>query len=79
MRTLSENSELSKKIALYDLSSMYKGKPICLKLNRTGSLAFNEFENFLKETYGVETKPLYEPKINEPKTFKSKLQRTSAS
>jgi hypothetical protein len=79
VRTLNENSKLSKKIALYDLSSIYEGKPLCLKLNKTGSLAFNEFEKFLKETYGVETKSLYEPKINEPKTFKSKLQRTSAS
>lgn len=75
LETLRENPALFKKMALYDLSSVYKGKPLCLKVNKTESCAFSEFERFLKETYGVDTKPLYEPRTNEPKTFKSKLQR----
>ncbi len=79
VETLAEDSELSKKTALYDLSSVYTGKPICLKLNKTNSTAFDEFEKFLKKTYGVETKPLYEPRSNEPKTFKAKLLKTPVS
>lgn len=77
VEALTMDSELSKKIALYDLSGVYQGKPLCLKFNETDSLAFNEFEKFLKETYGVETKSLYEPRTNEPKTFKSKLSKAS--
>lgn len=77
VETLTMDSELSKKTALYDLSGLYQGKPLCLKLNETDSPAFDEFEKFLKETYGVETKPLYEPHTNEPKTFKSKLLKAS--
>jgi len=77
VETLTVDSELSKKTAIYDLSEVYHGKPLCLKLNETGSVAFYEFEKFLKETYGVETKSLYEPRTNEPKTFKSKLLKAS--
>ncbi len=73
VEALTINSELSKKTALYDLSEIYHGKPLCLKVNQTNSPVFDEFEKFLKENYGVETRPLYEPKIKEPKTFKSKL------
>ncbi|UCE96356.1 MAG: hypothetical protein JSV51_01735 [Candidatus Bathyarchaeota archaeon] len=77
VEVLVKDSELTKKAALYDLSRVYQGKPICLKLNETGSQAFTEFERFLKDTYGVETKPLYEPLKKEPKTFRSKLLGTS--
>jgi len=77
IETLVTDSHLYKKTALYDLSHMYEGKPLCLRLNETGSIAFEEFEKFLKETYGVDTKPLYEPQTNEPKTFKSKLLNAS--
>ncbi len=73
LEALTMDSELSKKIALYDLSGVYEGKPFCLKLNATNSCVFDEFEKFLKETYGVETKPLYEPRKSGHKTFKSKL------
>lgn len=77
VKTLTTDSELSKKTALYDLSRAYQGKSLCLKLNETDSLVFDEFEKFLKKTYGVETKPLYKPHTNEPKTFKSKLLKAS--
>jgi len=49
MRMISENSELSKRIAIYDLSRAYAGKPVCLKLNETDSPVFQEFEKFLEE------------------------------
>jgi len=77
VETLIRDPELSKETALYDLSKIYQGTPLCLKFNRTGSVAFNEFEKFLKEMYGVEMKPLYEPPTNEDKTFKSKLLKAS--
>jgi len=47
MRMVSENSELSKRIAIYDLSEAYAGKPVCFKLNETDSPVFQEFEKFL--------------------------------
>jgi hypothetical protein len=78
VETLAVNPELTKKTALYDLSEVYRGKPLCLKLNETGSLVFEQFEKFLKETYGVTCKSLYEPQTNEPKTFKSKLLKASS-
>lgn len=77
VETLTMDSELCKKTALYDLSGVYQGKTLCLKLNETDSPVFGEFEKFLREVYGVETKPLYEPRTNEPKTFKSKLLKAS--
>ena len=77
VEALTMDSGLSKKTALYDLSGLYQGKPLCLKLNETDSPVFDEFEKFLKKTYGVETKPLYKPRTNEPKTFKSKLLKAS--
>ncbi|HUV98291.1 MAG TPA: hypothetical protein VMW14_02175, partial [Candidatus Paceibacterota bacterium] len=77
VKTLTTDPELSRKTALYDLSGVYEGAPLCRKLNKTGSCVFDEFEKFLKENYGVETKPLYEPRTTEPKTFKSKLLKAS--
>ncbi|MCW4055817.1 MAG: hypothetical protein NWE82_03420 [Candidatus Bathyarchaeota archaeon] len=77
VKTLTTNPELTRKTALYDLSEAYEGAPLCRKLNETGSCVFHEFEKFLKENYGVETKPLYEPRTTEPKTFKSKLLKAS--
>jgi len=49
-------SEILKKTAIYDLSEIYKGKSICLKINKTDSQVFKEFEEFLKEL-GVKIVP----------------------
>lgn len=54
-----ENPELSKRTAIYDLSWVYEGKLICLKLNETDSIVFREFERFLEERWGVELIPAY--------------------
>lgn len=54
---LKESPELSKRTAIYDLSWVYQGKPVCLKFNETGSPVFEEFERFLEKTWGVEIKP----------------------
>jgi len=59
MQTVKENPELSRRTALYDLSLAYAGKHLCLKLNETDSMVFNEFEKFLEEELEVEVKPVH--------------------
>lgn len=56
IQMVTEDSELSKSNAIYDLSWMYTGKPVCLKLNETDSAVFHEFERFLEERWGVKVK-----------------------
>ena len=58
VQTVKENPELSRRTAIYDLSWIYTGKPLCLKLNKTKSMVFQEFERFLEEKWGVEVKPV---------------------
>ena len=58
LQTIYGNSELSKSVALYDLSPLLEGKNVCTKLNSTGSPVFREFENFLKEELKVKLKSL---------------------
>lgn len=53
IQTIVEDSSLSERTALYDLSRVYEGKPVCLRLNSTDSQVFREFERFLSETWGV--------------------------
>jgi len=48
-----EAPSLSRRIALYDLSQIYRGKSTCLKMNKTRSIVLQEFERFLNEKYGV--------------------------
>jgi len=57
MQIVTENPELSRRIAIYDLSWAYAGKPVCLKLNQTNSTVFREFERFLEERWGVKIQP----------------------
>ncbi len=78
VEALNHDAELAKKTALYDLSGIREGKPFCLKINGTSSRVFDAFEKFLEQTYRVEVRPLYTPKLTEPKTFKSKLSQASA-
>jgi len=54
-----ENPELSRRTAIYDLSLVYAGKPLCLKLNETDSMVFKEFEKFLEAELEVEVKPVH--------------------
>lgn len=60
-RLVMERDDLSKKIAVYDLSQAYAGEPICLKLNETNSIVFEEFEKFLNIEYGLELRPKLPP------------------
>lgn len=48
-----ENPDFSRKVALYNLSSIIKGGNACLKLNHTDSPVFQEFERFLESEFGV--------------------------
>ncbi len=61
IRVVTEDPELLRRNAIYDLSAMYAGKPTCLKLNETDSTVFREFEGFLKEKLGVKVKLAREP------------------
>jgi len=45
------NSELSDRVAIYDLSPLYKGEEVCKCLNETGTLVYQEFEDFLRKRY----------------------------
>ncbi|MFQ5999304.1 MAG: hypothetical protein ACE5J6_00865 [Candidatus Bathyarchaeia archaeon] len=56
MQTVKGDPELSRRTAIYDLSWAYAGKQLCLKLNETDSVVFQEFEKFLEEKWGVEVK-----------------------
>lgn len=47
-----EDENLSKRVAIYDLTSLLKGS-ICFKMNQTDSLVFKEFENFLEKEFKV--------------------------
>lgn len=44
---------LLRSTAIYDLSEAYVGKPLCIKLNETGSIVFREFESFLETEYKI--------------------------
>jgi len=59
VHTVAKDPKLAERIAIYDLSNAYSGNPICLKLNKTGSRVFQEFENFLEKKLGVELKPAF--------------------
>lgn len=51
-----ENPDFSKRVALYDLSFITEGKNMCVKLNRTDSSVFQEFEKFLEKNLGIKVK-----------------------
>jgi hypothetical protein len=58
IRTVRENPDFSKRIALYDLSRLAEGKNLCAKLNSTDSCVFRGFEDFLKDELKVKMQPI---------------------
>jgi hypothetical protein len=64
VKTVFDNPNFSKRIALYDLSPLLEGKNLCVKLNHTDSPVFQEFENFLKNELKVELKALSNLEFN---------------
>jgi hypothetical protein len=64
VKAIFENSEFTKRIALYDLSPLLEGKNLCIKLNHTDSPVFHEFENFLKKELKVKLEPFSSPALD---------------
>jgi len=64
VKTIFENPDYSRSIALYDLSPMLEGKNLCVKLNCTDSPVFEEFESFLKNELKVKLKSLSNSELN---------------
>ena len=57
MLWIKEDSDLAKKSAIFDLSSIYKGDNICFSYNQTESIVFKELEKFMKEKWQIDFKP----------------------
>ena len=53
-----EIPDITKRVALYNVSSALAGGNECQKLNETNSVVFAEFEQFLKTVYGMKLKPI---------------------
>ena len=51
--TVARNSELSERVAIYDLSPLYRGEDVCRCLNRTRTPVYQEFEDFLRNRYSA--------------------------
>lgn len=56
MKIVMDDQKLAENTAIYDLSGLRTTKPVCLRLNSTGSRVFKEFEDFLQKRWGVELK-----------------------
>src|SRR3990170_4807632 len=65
LRLFEENPDISKWVALYDLSRISKDLPACSKLNETKSIVFQEFERFLSNRCGIELEPLLESRTTD--------------
>lgn len=59
IQILMDDPRLCSRTALYDLSQVYQGNPVCMKLNATKSQVFKEFERFLSENLGVTVEASY--------------------
>lgn len=73
IEVISENPDFSKKIALYNLSSISEGKDLGFKLNHTDSPVFQEFENFLRKELNVKLSPIRTPEIDPEEHTVTKL------
>jgi hypothetical protein len=68
VRTIFDDPDFSKRIALYDLSSLLEGKNQLVKLNYTDSPVFQEFESFLKNELKVKVKSISNPELTTEST-----------
>ena len=73
IKTIFENTEFSKRIALYNLSPILEGKNLGFKLNNTDSTVFEKFEDFLKTELNVELDPISNMEINSEQREIAKL------
>ena len=60
-KTIIENPDFSKHIAIFDFSPLLEGKNQCAKLNNTDSPVFREFEAFLEAELQIKVEPLILP------------------
>jgi len=51
VNTVARNRQLAERVAIYDLSPLYRGEEVCRRLNETGTSVYNEFEGFLRKRY----------------------------
>ncbi len=58
VKTIFENPDFYRRVALYDLSPLLEGKNLCVRLNHTDSPVFQEFESFLKNELKVKVKSI---------------------
>jgi hypothetical protein len=65
IKTVLEDPDISSRIALYDLSPLFEGKNLCVRLNNTASTVFKEFEGFLRKEYGLKVNSLELTNVNE--------------
>ncbi len=56
LRVIEENPDLFRGTAIYDMSWINSDTPLCVKLNRTESQVYQEFERFLEKTWKVKFK-----------------------
>jgi hypothetical protein len=54
-----EVPDLVRRAAVYDVSSIYRDKLVCLRMNETDSVVFQEFERLLREKYKIKIVPLH--------------------
>jgi hypothetical protein len=73
VKTIFENPDFSKKMALYNLSPVLEGKNLGFKLNHTDSTVFQEFENFLEKELKVKLNPILNPDIDSEEHVVTKL------
>mgnify|MGYP001049124726 CR=1 FL=1 len=69
VKTVYENPDYIRRIALYDLSPLLAGKRHCTKLNFTSSTVFHEFESFLQNELKVQVEPFSNVGLNEDFTI----------
>jgi len=58
IQTIAESPAIMETNAMYELTWEHSDKPFCLRLNKTDSGVFLEFENFLEKKLGVKLKPI---------------------
>lgn len=58
VRTVFENPDFSRRIAIFDMSPLLEGRNLCNKLNNTDSPVFQQFEAFLQSELKVKVEPL---------------------
>jgi hypothetical protein len=58
VKTVFQNPDFSRRIAIFDFSPFLEGKNLCVKLNNTDSPVFHEFEVFLQNELKVKVEPL---------------------